>query len=67
MIMKEFEISLEVTTVVKVKTQAFNRNDAKDTAYHLLAHELIKASKPSVQLTKADVGKILSVKEVKPD
>lgn len=62
--MKEFEVSLEVKAIATIKAKAVNASDAKDAAYHVLAQELIKAADGSVKLSSADVGKILSVKEV---
>jgi len=60
--MKEYEIRLEVKTVAHIKAKAYNRNDAMDTAYHMLEHELIKAGDDSVVLSETKVGKILTVK-----
>ncbi len=65
--MKEFEISLEVKAVATIKAKAFNRSDAKDAPYHMLAKELIKAADDSVTLSQTEVGKILAVKEMKTD
>ncbi len=62
--MKEFEISLEVKAIATIKTDAYNRSDAIDAAYHLLANELIRAADSTITLSKADIGKILSATEV---
>lgn len=60
--MKEYEISLEVKAIATIKTSAYNRSDAIDAAYHLLANELVQAADASIKLSETEVGKILTAK-----